>query len=166
VISPTTRATPHSAASCSTRIDLIPSRLAAVVCGIWLALVLACVLCAVALPSIVRVAICAVVVVPGITTLGRFILMMGPLGIRAVEGSNDDQWWVFLGNSTRPVPARLHPDSFRFGVHLMVLRFRTPLGTLSALVVGPLLMPQAYRRLCRIVDRCLHRASGASAGPS
>jgi hypothetical protein len=114
----------------------------------------------------VRLAICLALAAPGITTMGRFILLSGPVGIRAVDWSDEDQWQVYLGDSARPLPARLHAGCFRFGVHIMVLRFRTPLGTLSALVVGPLLMPQAFRRLCRQVDRCLHRASGASAGPN
>jgi hypothetical protein len=157
--------TPPCAACCS-RLDLIPSRFAAVLWFAWLALVCAATLFAVALPWPVRVAICIAIVVPGIRCIREFVLLEGPRAVRAIEWTEEGAFAVRLGPELTAHPATLAAGSFRLGVQLWVLRFMTPMGLCPVLITGGAQDARPFRRLTRCLTMHLRRAPGRGTAPT
>ncbi len=147
------------AATCS-RIELIPSRAAAVLWFAWLLLVCGVTLFAVSLPWPARMALCAAVAVSGIHCIRSFVLLQGPRAVRVVEWSEEGTLAVRLGPSLARHPALVAPGSFRLGAELWVLRFRTPEGLRPVLIAGGIQDTRAFRRLCRCLAARLRRPSG------
>jgi hypothetical protein len=152
-------ATPPCAASCS-RIDLVPSRPAAVLGFAWLILVCVVALFTVALPWFVRLAICVAVAAPGIRTVNSFVLLQGRRAVRAIEWTQEGEFAVWIGPELAREAAALGSGSFRLGVECWVLRFVTPSGTRPVLIVGSVQDVRAYRRLCRCLALRRRWASG------
>ena len=152
-------------AYCS-RIDLIPSRLAAVLWFAWLALVGVVVLTGVALPLALRLVLSLAVLLPGIRCVRSFVLLAGSQAVRAIEWSEEGEFGVRLGPQLTPHPATLAAGSFRLGVQLWVLRFMTPAGLRPVLIAGGVQDEEMFRRLSRCLTTHLRRASGRGAGPA
>ena len=148
----------------SSRIDLVPSRLAATLWITWLTLVCAVALSAEALPWLVRIALCTVVLLPGIRCVRSFVLLGGPEAVRAIEWSEEGDFRVCLGPGFEPQPAALAPGSFRLGVACWVLRFITPAGLRPVLIAGGVQDAARFRRLSRCLTVHLRLASGRRAG--
>jgi hypothetical protein len=123
----------------------------ALVCGVTLF--------GVCLPIVVRFVVCAAVAVGGIRCVKTLILLEGSQAIRAISWSDED-FVVFLGSKMSPQPATLDAAAFRFGVELWVLRFSTPLGLRSVLIVSRAQSARPFRRLCRRLIAQSRRASG------
>jgi hypothetical protein len=157
--------TPPCVAYCS-RIDLTPSRFAAALWFVWLALVCAVVLAAVALPWGSRIAICLGVLLPGIRCIRSFVLLAGPHAVRTIEWSAAGEFGVRLGSQRMSQPATLAAGSFRLGVRCWVLRFVTPVGLRPVLITGGAEDAECFRRLSRCLTMHLRRASGRSGGPA
>ena len=152
-------------AYCS-RIDLIPSRLAAALWLAWFALVGVVVLIGVALPLAPRLVLSLAVLLPGIRCVLSFVLLAGSQAVRAIEWSEEGEFGVFLGPQLTPHPATLAAGSFRWGVQLWVLRFMTPVGLRPVLIAGGIQDEEKFRRLSRCLTKHLRRASGRGAGPA
>jgi hypothetical protein len=158
-MSQTIRATPRSAECSSTRIDLLPSRRAAFAWFAWLFTVCVITLCAVALPWPVRVAICMLAALAGVRTLGSFVLLRGPRGVRAIDWSGD-ALTIQVGPQCRPIAATWNRGSFRPGRQWLALAFDTPSGRRQVLIDGRYQDTRAFRRLCREFSRRLQGSSG------
>ena len=159
-------AMPPCAAQCSGRIDLIPSRLAATLWFVWLALASGVVLFAVALPWAARLAIGVLVVAPGILAVRRAVLLAGPKGVRAIEWTAEGAFVACLGPGHAREPATLDKRSFRLGVRYWVLYFVTPVGRCAVLVVATPRNNRAFRQLSRCLNLRLRRASGQRTRPA
>jgi hypothetical protein len=157
-MSQTIRATPRSAGFSSSRIDLLPSRRAAVAWFAWLALVCAVISCA-DLPAVVRMTVCVLVVTPGIRTVRSFVMLRGSRGVRAIEWTGSTLT-ILVGPERRPFAATLSRDSFRPGRQWLSLTFETPAGRRHVLVDGGYQDTRAFRRLCREYSRRLTGSAG------
>ena len=157
-MSQTIRATPRSAGFSSSRIDLLPSRRAALAWLVWLTLVCGISLCSVALPLIVRVAFCALFVTPGIRTVRSFVMQRGAQGVRAIEWSGSNLT-IRVGPERQPLAATWAAGSFRPGRQWLALTFDTPAGRRQVLVDGRYQDARAFRRLCREFSRGLKGSS-------
>jgi hypothetical protein len=157
--------TPRCAAPCS-RIELTPSRPAAALWFAWLALAAGVVWFAVALPWVARVAICFFIVVPGVESVRRFVLLKGSRAVRAIEWTEDGEFAVRLGPKLNRFPASLGGGSFRLGLRFWVLRFVTPLGHCRVLVANDVRNTRAFRRLSVCLNRSLRAASGRRSRPA
>ncbi|MBC8025064.1 MAG: hypothetical protein H7Y89_03660 [Steroidobacteraceae bacterium] len=164
-MSQTIRATPRSAGFSSSRIDLLPSRRAAIAWFAWLALVCAITLCAVALPLIVRMALCVLVAMPGIRTVCSFVMLIGPRSVRVIEWTGATLT-ILVGPDRQPLAATWGDGSFRPGRHWLALTFDTPAGKRQVLVDGRYQDARAFRRLCCEFSRSLKGSSGRDSGTS
>jgi hypothetical protein len=153
------RATPRSAECSSTRIELQPSRRAAVAGGGWLLLVGTITLCALALPLPIRIALCALPAMIGLRTLRDFVLLRGPRGVRAIDWSGG-ALTIHVGPRRRPVTATWNRGSFRPGRQWLVLAFDTPSGRRRVLIDSRYHDARAFRRLCCEFSRGLKASSG------
>jgi hypothetical protein len=145
---------------------LTPSLFAASAWFAWLVLACAVTWFAVALPAYVRFALCAALALAGTRAISEFVLLKGPRAVRAIEWNEAGEWFVRLGATSAPLPARLSSGSFRLGLRHWVLRFATPVGLRSALVEEAARAPSAFRRLSRSLDGQLRRGSGHSGPPA
>ena len=93
--------TPPCVAYCS-RIDLNPSRFAAVLWFAWLALVCVVVLTGVALPLAPRLVLSLAVLLPGIRCIRSFVLLAGSQAVRTIEWSEEGEFGVRLGPQLTP----------------------------------------------------------------
>ena len=157
--------TPPCVAYCS-RIDLNPSRLAAVLWFAWLALVCIVILAAVVLPWILRITLCLAVCLPGIRCIRSFVLLAGSQAVRSIEWSEEGDFGVRLGPQLEPYSATLAAGSFRWGVQVWVLRFMTPVGLRPVLIAGGVQEEERFRRLSRCLTTHLRRASGRRSAPA
>jgi hypothetical protein len=159
------RATPRSAGFSSSRIEILPSRRAAIAWLAWLALVNAMLLFAVALPLPVRIAVCVLVTAEGARALRSFVLLLGARGVRAI-GWDGSGLTLEVGTARRPMSASIAHGSFRVGRQWLALTFETPAGALQVLVDGRYQDARAFRRLCREFSRGLKGSSGRDSRPS
>jgi hypothetical protein len=130
---------------------------------VWLAwLTLACIVTwfAVALPWPARLAVCAAMATAGIRGVREFVLLMGPYAIRAIEWTEEGEFFLCLGGNVGRHPAMLENGSFRLGTRRWLLRFATPTGRRAALVESSTRDPRSFRRLCRCLDDHKRRGSG------
>jgi hypothetical protein len=132
----------------------------------WLALAGGVSLFAVALPWVARLAICLSIVVPGIESVRRFVLLKGSRAVRAIEWTEDGEFAVRLGANLNRVPASLGGGSFRLGLRFWVLRFVTPLGHCPVLVANDVRNTRSFRRLSLCLNRSLRAASGRGSRPA
>jgi hypothetical protein len=153
------RATPRSAECSCTRIELLPSRRAAVAWFAWLILVFAITICAVALPWPARIAICAVWAVAGLRTLRSFVQLRGSRAVRAIDWTGG-VLTIQVGPARQPVRAAWNRASFRPGRQWLALAFDTPSGRRQVLIDGRSQDTRAFRRLCREFSRSLKGSSG------
>ena len=160
------RARPNCAGASCNRIELIPTRPAAVAGFAWLALACAVTWFMVALPWLARLAICAAVAVAGHGSLRVLLLLAGPRAVRAIEWNEAGDLSVCLGATLASYPATLSDGSFRLGARFWFLRFATPVGPRSVLVEEAARAPTAFRRLSRCLNRHLRRGSGRSSRPA
>jgi hypothetical protein len=151
-------------ASCN-RIEVAPSRLAASAWLAWLVLACAVTWFAVALPWLARFSICVIVAAAGVHGLRTFVLLRGPLAVRAIEWTEAGDWSVCLGATSACHPAKLANGSFRLGLRFWILRFETPAGP-SSVLVEEAGATHAFRRLSRHLNDGLRRASGHSRHPA
>jgi hypothetical protein len=158
-MSQTIRATPRSAERSSTRIDLEPSRRAAILWLAWLVLIGTITICAVALPLPIRIAICAVPVVAGLGTLRSFVLLRGARGVRSIDWAGG-ALSIEVGPRRRRIAATWNRGSFRPGRQWLALAFDTPSGRRQVLVDGRYQDPRAFRRLCCEFSRGLKAGAG------
>jgi hypothetical protein len=154
--------TPLCAARCSNRLDLVPSRFAAVLWCTWLALVCVVMLFGVAIPWPLRLGICGGVIGLGLRSIQSFVWLAGRRGVRVIEWSDDGEFLITVGPAPVRLPASLGPGSFRCGNRWWVLRFMTQPGPHTCLVVEQPDDTRAFRRLSRCVDASLRRSSGRS----
>jgi hypothetical protein len=132
----------------------------------WLALAGGVVWFAVALPWALRLAICLFIVVPGIESVRRFILLKGAKAVRTIEWTEDGEFAVWLGPQLNRVPASLGGGPFRLGLRFWVLRFVTPLGHCPVLVANDVANTRAFRRLSVCLNRSARAASGRGTRPA
>ncbi len=158
-MSQTTRATPRSAESSSTRIELLPSRRAALAGFAWLILIGTITICAVALPLPIRIAICALTALAGLRTLRSFVLLRGPLGVRAIDWTGG-ALTIQVGPERQPIGATWNRASFRPGRQWLALAFDTPSGRRQVLIDGRYQDTRAFRRLCREFSRGVTGSAG------
>src|SRR5688500_12518015 len=125
-MSQTTRATPRSAESSSTRIELLPSRRAAVAGFAWLILIGTITICAVALPLPIRIAICALPALAGLRTLRSFVLLRGPLGVRAIDWTGG-ALTLQVGPEIQPFDASWYDAPYRSCLQWLALDHATAL---------------------------------------
>lgn len=151
-MSQTTRATPRSAGNSSGRIDLVPSRRAAIAWLSWLALVVAVTSCAVALPLPLRAAAGLLVVGAGVRRVRSFVLLRGSRAVRAIEWGGSS-FILHLVSQAKPLAATVSAASFRPGRQWLVFVFDTAAGRFSVLVDGRYQEARAFRRLCREFSR-------------
>ena len=149
-----TRATPRSAGCSSKRIEIQPSRRAAIAWFAWIALVCLVTLCGVALPLAARIAVSALIAIAGVRTLRSFVLLRGPRAVRAISWSGASLR-IEIGPERKSVEATLNPASFRPGRQWLALRFDTPAGGRQVLIDGHSQEPGAFRSLCREFSRGL-----------
>jgi hypothetical protein len=159
-------ATPPSAAPCSNRLELAPSRLAAALWCAWLILVCVVTLFGVAIAWPVRVGICGGVIGLGLRSIQSFVWLAGRRGVRVIEWSEDAEFMITMGSSSVRIPARLGSGSFRCGTRSWVLRFMTQPGPRVCLVVENPDDTRAFRRLSRCLDSSLRRSPGRSSRPA
>ena len=157
--------TPPCVEYCS-RIELNPSRLAAALWFAWLALVCVVVLTGVALPLVLRLVLSLAVLLPGIRCIRSFVLLAGSQAVRTIEWSEEGEFGVRLGPQLTPHSASLAAGSFRVGVQVWVLRFKTPAGLRQVLIAGGVQDEEKFRRLSRALTAHLRRASGRSGAPA
>jgi hypothetical protein len=157
-MSQTIRATPRSAESSSTRIELLPSRRAAFAAFAWLILVTTITLCAVALPLPIRIALGVVSVVAGVRSLRSYVLLRGPRGVRAIDWTRG-ALTIEVGPGRRRIDSTWNRGSFRPGRQWLALAFDTPSGRLQVLVDGRYQDARAFRSLCREFSRGLKGGS-------
>ncbi|HUQ09536.1 MAG TPA: hypothetical protein VM146_04410 [Steroidobacteraceae bacterium] len=154
-MSPKIRTRRRSAAASFSRIDFIPSRIAA---AAWLGwLVMAGALAAhTQLPWQLRLAIAALVMGSGGHTLWSYVLLRGPRSLRALEwsGSEPDTYYVWVGPAGRRLAA-LPEGCRRYGTALWLLRFRTAEGLFELLV-------ETGRQDQRSLRRLGHRLFGSA----
>jgi hypothetical protein len=158
-------ATRRCAAPCS-RIDLRPSRAAAVIGFAWLVIACAVTAFAVALPWAARAAICLAVAVPGVLSIRSFVMLRGPKAVRGIEWSEEGEFAVLLGSARVRHAATLGAGSFRLGLEAWVLRFVTPVGGRPVLIAARVHDIRAFRRLSRCLNTALRRASGRRSRPA
>lgn len=164
-MSQTIRATPRSAGFSPRRIDLLPSRRAAIAWLAWLSLVCGITLCAVALPLILRMAFCVLIATSGIRTVRSFVMLRGARCVRSIEWTGSTLS-ILVGPERRPLAATWGTGSFRPGRHWLALTFDTPAGRRRVLVDGQYQDARAFRRLCREFSRGLKDSSGRDSGAS
>lgn len=157
-MSQTTRATPRSAGNSSGRIDLVPSRRAALAWLSWLALVAAIVSFGVALSLPLRAAATLLVAGAGARVVRSFVRLRGPRAIHAIEWSGSSVA-IHVGSRPAPLAATWAATSFRPGRQWLVCVFDSGAGRFRVLVDGRYQGTRAFRRLCREFSR----ASTASA---
>ena len=151
-MSQTTRATPRSAGCSSTRIEIHPSRRAAIAGFAWTALVCIVTICAVALPLPARIALSALVAIAGVRALRSFVLLSGPRGVRAISWAGT-RLRIEIGPERETLDATLNSASFRPGRQWLALRLNTPAGGRQVLIDGRYQDPGAFRSLCREFSR-------------
>jgi hypothetical protein len=139
----------RSAAASFSRIDFVPSRIAA---AAWLGwLVMAGVLVAqTRLPWPLRLSIAALVIAAAGPTLWSYVLLRGPRSLRALEwsGLEADTYYVCIGPASRRLAAT--PEGCRrYGKALWLLRFRTAEGPFELLVETGRQDQRVLRRLGR-----------------
>jgi hypothetical protein len=157
-------ATRLCAAPCS-RIDLRPSRRAAALWLAWLAAACAVILFGVALPWLVRIGLCGALAIPGLLCVRSFVLLEGMRAVRAIDWS-DGEFTIRLGSELTPRSAKVGAGSFRFGLHVWILRFETAHGPCPVLIAAGDQDARAFRRLCRCLNAELRSASGRSHRPT
>lgn len=121
---------------------------------------------AVELPWVARLGLCFFIVVPGIHSIRRFVLLKGSRAVRVIEWTEEGEFAVRLGPTLTRFPASLDGGSFRLGVRFWVLRFLTPLGQCPVLLANDLGNAWAFRRLSICLNRSLRAASGRGSRPA
>jgi hypothetical protein len=157
-MSQTIRATPRSASFSSSRIDLVPSRRAAMAWLAWLALVCAVTSWTVDLPASIRMVLCVLVATPGIRAVRSFVMLGGARGVRAIEWTGSTLI-LRVGPERRPLAATWGTGSFRPARDWLALSFDTPAGRRRVLVDGRYQDARAFKRLCREYSRGLKGGS-------
>ena len=142
---------PRSAAPSCNRIDLAPSRRAAVLAAVWLALVCFMVLAAVDLPLPGRIVACAVLVVPGLAAIRCTLLLRGHRAVRSLQWT-DGAWSACLGTAGIDTQVSLAPGSFRIGT-VLVLWLRACDRTYCVCIDAGAQDQRGFRRLCRRLRR-------------
>jgi len=93
-------------------------------------------------------------------------LLAGPRAVRAIEWSNNGEFFVFLGPALERHPATIANGTFRLGTRFWVLRFAMPSGTRSVLVEETLDDARTFRRLSRCLAAHVRRGSGRGDHPA
>jgi hypothetical protein len=167
---PKIRAAPRSAARCSNRIEIIPSRRAALLWIGWLLALCCAIFLGVALPLPARLAICSWLLATCIPVLRSFILLRGSRAVRRLEWtegeSGEGSLTAFLGPALMASPAQLTNGCFRLGNQVLVLRLATGFGVRSVLVDSSVQEPEPFRRLCRRLETRPRRPPKGSGLPS
>jgi hypothetical protein len=164
-MSPTIRARRRSAAASCGRIDFVASRLVATAWIGWLVCAVLVTL-AVDLAWALRLAVAIWVAAAGSRAVWRYVLLRGPLAVRALEwreAGGAPEFHLWLGEPGRRLPA-IPQACLRYGVFVWLLRFKTPEGTRQLLVNTDCQDPAALRRLSRRLDWGYGTAVGASGG--
>ncbi len=146
-------AAPRFAAHCSNRIEINPSRRAAVVWFGWLTALCAAIFLGVALPLHSRLAICLGLAGICLPVCRSCFLLLGTGAIRCLEWSEHEpderKYTAYLGPALIASPARLEKGSFRLGNEILVLRLATAFGVRLVLIDSSVQDPAPFRRLCR-----------------
>jgi hypothetical protein len=123
------------------------------------------VFCAVALPFPARLIICIVLAAANRGSIRLCVLLLGNNAVRALEWRDPGEFTILLGPRREPSQATLARGSFRLGAVLM-LWFETPAGMRAVLIDGGRQESEAFRRLCRRLDRRQTPRPGRSREPS
>lgn len=153
----------RSAARYCNRIEIIPSRRAAVLWFAWLLALCCAVLFAVDLSLFARLAICLAVAASCVPVSRSCILLHGSRAVRSLEWSEAEGFIAFLGPGLTAFPAELANGSFRLGNEVLVLRLLTGNGVRFVLIDSSVQDRTSFRRLCRRLrtrPRRLPRGSG------
>src|SRR5262245_31078233 len=89
------------AAPSSNRIDLEPSRRAAVLAYAWLCVFVGVMLGAIDLPLLARLAICICAATPSIISIQSVFLLRGPRAVQALGSTPDGHLYAFVGRGRR-----------------------------------------------------------------
>lgn len=161
---------PRSAAHFYNRIEISPSRRAALLWFTWLLGVCCAMLLAVALPLAVRLAICAAVLATCVPVSWSCILIRGPRAIRRLEwsagGPEGEGFTASFGRSLTASPADLAAGSFRLGNEVLVLRLATSMGVRFVLIDSATQDSASFRRLCRRLKTHPRRSPPGPGQPS
>jgi hypothetical protein len=144
---PTTRDRRPCAAPCD-RLELTPSRRAALAWWSWAIVATAALASAAALPWLVRILGGLLLILVTGRAVERFVSLRGPRSLHAIEWGTNPGFLLLLGNGRR-LPAVAARGCRRYGIGLWILRFDTISGPVAALVDTRLQEPRALRRLSR-----------------
>jgi hypothetical protein len=163
---PKTLAARRSAAHCCNRIEISPSRRAAVLWFAWLLALGCAIFFGVALPLYARLTICAAIAATCLPVSWCCVLVRGPRAVRRLEWSQAEGLTVFLGPALVASPAELAAGSFRLGNQVLVLRLTTEFGVRFALIDSSVQDMASFRRLCRRLNSRPRRPPKGSGRPS
>ena len=139
---------PCVAPSCSSRIELAPSRRAAALAASWLILVCAVVIGAVALPLPVRIGLCLAIATPATLAIRRVLLLRGRSAVH-ILGWQGGAWLAWIGPGRIETPVTLQAGSFRVGRLFLLLWLRGRDGIHGIFIDAGRQEPRSFRRLCR-----------------
>jgi hypothetical protein len=154
-----------AAPSCS-RIDLKPSRRAAILGIGWLAALSWSILAAVDLPLPARIAICVCAATAGLATIQSVFLLRGSRAVRSLQWNDKGQINAVLGERKNEYPVTVRPGSFRLGRQGLLLWLETGHGSFAVFIDAREQEPRAFRGLCRLLNRPLLRFPDESTRPS
>jgi hypothetical protein len=142
---PSTR--PCVAPSCSSRIELAPSRRAAALAASWLIVVCAVLIGAVALPLPARIGLCLAMATPAAVAIRRCLLLRGRRAVHILEWRGG--WRAWIGPGRIETPVTVLGGSFRIGRVFLLLWLRGRDGIHGVVIDTGRQEPRAFRRLCR-----------------
>jgi len=154
---------PCAAQSCR-RIELKPSKRAALLGIGWLAALVWMILAAVDLPLPARIATCLCTATAALVAFQSVFLLRGPNGVQALQWTDKGQITAFLGRREKnEYSVTVRPGSFRLGRLGLLLWLETGDGSRAVFIDAGLQEPRAFRGLCRLLSGPVPGASRASA---
>ena len=144
-MSPPTRARRPCAAPCD-RLELTPSRRAALAWWSWAFIATAALAGASMLPWLVRILGGLLLIFITNRAVARFVALRDPRSLHAIEWGTESGLLVRLGSGRR-VPAVAARGCRRYGIGLWILRFDTLSGAVAVVIDTRLQEPRSLRRL-------------------